>query len=112
MEYGQLQDLKNWADGWRFPDLWLRLINGEEPDPDEVLQTLLRGYAEPVLPSELWKELLEKGEFDASASLLDNREFLAKWPEKDRDELEELERELERYQSERQNKIEVDSGYE
>nr|VFK40705.1 MAG: hypothetical protein BECKSD772F_GA0070984_10678 [Candidatus Kentron sp. SD]VFK44243.1 MAG: hypothetical protein BECKSD772E_GA0070983_103519 [Candidatus Kentron sp. SD]VFK79292.1 MAG: hypothetical protein BECKSD772D_GA0070982_104322 [Candidatus Kentron sp. SD] len=108
MEYGQLQDLKNWAGGWRFPDLWLQILNGEEPDP-ETLQTLLRGYAEPVLPSELWGELLEKGEFDAGASLLDNREFLAKWPEKDRDE---LERELERYQSEHQNKIEVDSGYE
>nr|VFK14655.1 MAG: hypothetical protein BECKLPF1236B_GA0070989_10653 [Candidatus Kentron sp. LPFa] len=93
MEYGQLQDLKNWTDGWRFPDIWLRLVNGEEPDSDAVLRNLLRGYTEPVLPSALWNQLLTDGEFKAAATLPHNQEFLSSWPEKKRDELvDELER--------------------
>nr|VFJ42445.1 MAG: hypothetical protein BECKDK2373B_GA0170837_100168 [Candidatus Kentron sp. DK]VFJ48102.1 MAG: hypothetical protein BECKDK2373C_GA0170839_10208 [Candidatus Kentron sp. DK] len=104
MEYGQFRDLENWADGWRFPDIWLRLINGEEPDSDAVLRNLLRGYTKPILPSALWNRLLTDGEFKAARSLLDNREFLGSWREEDR---EELDRQLERHRSERLRKIEA-----
>lgn len=66
-----LDSLRTWRRIWEIPELWSALCRQEKRLPtDEVARMVVRRLANPTEPKEIFRELLQMGEFDAASELL------------------------------------------
>jgi hypothetical protein len=63
---------------WLFPDLWIALCSGRPLTSAAVSNYIVKTFACPLGPKEVWKDLLNRGQFLAAQKLLDEDLFIEK----------------------------------